>query len=120
MDLSKCNGWVWMRHKLFVLSVPCFISILVFQQLFDLATTLYLTSLPNGSEANPILAPVLAAPTGWLWLIALKLLFCLLIILMVPKVAKDHPHCMWGFKLVCFMYWLLVAWNGYLVVSTML
>ena len=104
-----------MRNKLFVLSTPWFVAILVAQQVFDLLTTLYLTSLPGGQEANPILAPLWNAPGGILWLVLIKLAICVLIALGVPYVAKHYPEYMLGPKLVCCMYWLVVLWNSFLV-----
>lgn len=120
MGISKSNRWMWLRHELFVLSTAWFVAILVFQQLFDLATTLHLTSLPGGQEANPILAPMWNAPGGVWWLVSAKFWACALAILGVPYLAKEAPQQMWAPKFICLMYWLLVFWNGFLVVSTTL
>lgn len=115
MAVSKGNRRVWLRHKLFVLSTPWFVAIMVFQQIFDLLSTLYLTSLPGGVEANPILAPLWHVPGGILWLVAIKLAACLLIATGVPYVAKHYPEYMLGPKILCFLYWLVVIWNSLLV-----
>ncbi len=120
MDLSKVNRRMWMRRKLFVLSPAIFTTILVLQQIFDLSSTLYLTSFPNGEEINPILAPLWSAPGGVAWLISAKLWMCVLIGLGVPHVIKEAPQMIWSLKILCFFYWLIVMWNGYLVASTML
>ena len=119
MGISKIERWMWLRHKLFVLSPVWFITILVFQQLFDLVSTIYLTSLPGVVEANPILAPLWDAPGGVWWLVSAKLSMCLLIILGVPYLVREYPQAMIAPKIICLMYWPLMFWNGYLVVSTM-
>ncbi len=119
MAVSKIEWRMWLRHKLFVLSPMWFAAILVFQQLFDLVSTIYLTSLAGGVEANPILAPLWDAPGGVWWLVSAKLWMCLLIILGVPYLIRESPEIMWLPKLICLMYWPLIFWNAYLVVSTM-
>lgn len=119
MDIPKRDRWMWLWHELFVLSPRCFAGILVFQQLFDLATTLYLTSLPGGIESNPVLAPIWNAPGGIYWLISVKLWACILFGLGVTYIAEHAPEKMWAPKLICLMYWLVVCWNASLVVSTM-
>lgn len=103
-----------MRRKFLFLT-----SVLVFQQIFDLFSTLYLTSLPGGMELNPILRPLWDIEHGMLWLVAIKLFMCLLLILGVPYLAKEHPYMMWAPRVICAAYWLLVCWNGYLVCATL-
>lgn len=120
MDVSKRDRRMWLRRELFVLSPAWFAAIMVFQQVFDLLTTLYLTSLPGGQEANPILAPLWEVPGGMWWLVAIKFFACLLIVTGVPWLHKHHPDLMLAPKVACCFYWLLVAWNGYLVVCTLL
>ncbi len=119
MVISKIQRWVRLRHKLFVLSPVWFTTILVFQQLFDLVSTIYITSFPGGAEANPLLAPLWDAPGGVWWLVSAKLWMCLVIVLGVPYLMREYPKAMWAPKLICIMYWPLMFWNGYLVVSTM-
>lgn len=120
MDISNGNRWMWLRHELFVLSPVAFAAILVFQQIFDVSSTIYLTSLPAFQEANPILAPLWNAPGGVAWLISAKFWMCVLLGLGTPYVVKKEPRMIWSLKTVCLFYWLVVFWNGYLVVSTML
>ena len=120
MGFSTGNRWMWLRRELFVLSPVLFAVIMIFQQIFDLCSTLYLTSLPGGEEVNPILAPLWNAPGGTAWLISAKFWMCVVIGLGVPHLAKNRPDMMWAPKLVCFLYWLVVAWNFLLVASTML
>lgn len=119
MGISKSNRWMWLRHKLFVLSPVWFAAILIFQQLFDLATTLYLTSLPGGQETNPFLSPMWNAPGGVWWLVSAKFWACVIFALGVPYLAREAPSMMWAPKVICLMYWPLILWNGYLVVATM-
>lgn len=119
MGISESKGRLRLRNELFVLSTGWFVAILILQQIFDLATTLYITSYPGGYEANPILAPLWNAPGGILWLAILKAAICALIATGVPHLAKHYPEYMLGPKIVCFVYWLVVLWNGFLVVSTL-
>ena len=119
MAVSKIEWRMWLRHKLFVLNPMWFAAILVFQQLFDLTSTIYLTSLPGGVESNPILAPLWDAPGGVWWLVSAKLWMCLVLILGVPYLAREYPEIIWLPKLICLMYLPLMFWNGYLLVSTM-
>lgn len=121
MGVPKRDRWMWLRRKLFVLSPAWFAAILVFQQLFDLVTTLYLTSLPGGQEANPLLAAMWDAPGGpILWMSLVKFWACVFAVLGVPYLAREAPGRMWAPKIICLMYWLLAGWNGFLVASTML
>lgn len=117
-SLRASQKKAWFRHELFVLSPAIFATVLIFQQVFDLSSTLYLTSFPNGEEANPILAPIWNAPGGVLWLISAKFWMCVSIGLGIPLVAKEAPHMMWAPKILCFAYWMIVTWNGYLVLQT--
>ena len=120
MDIPNVNGRMRLRHKLFVLSPVWFAAVLIFQQTFDLCSTLYITSFPHGEEVNPILSPLWAAPGGVAWLISAKFWMCILLGLGVPHVVREAPHMVWALKLLCLFYWLVVFWNGYLVASTML
>jgi hypothetical protein len=106
------------------LSTKQFVGVLVFQQLFDLVSTLYIVNVLGGEEANPILAPVLAAPYGWAWLALLKVTAATVLAILVPAAVKRKSPVLWTFKILCAAYWMLVLWHCYILgnvfVATML
>ena len=95
-------------------------AVLIFEQLFDLGATIYLTSLPGGKEINPLLIAMWNAPGGLWWLVFLKLSACVMFGLGVPYILKNRPSAVWAPTLIAVAYGALTLWSGYLICATML
>jgi len=106
-------------QPLFNLSPVWFAVILVFQQLFDLVSTLYLTSTPHIIEINPLLTAMWEVSGGLWWLISAKFWLCIILILGITHWHEDK-NVILGAKFTFVIYLFVMLWNSALVVSTML
>lgn len=109
-----------LTQSLFIVNPIWFAVILIFQQLFDLGSTIYLTSTLNGIEANPLLAPMWDVTGGVWWLVSLKLWMCFALTTSFLAWYKTHPEVVVFAKATFVIYLLVMLWNGALVVSTMI
>ena len=90
---------------------------MAFQQCMDYATTVFLLNSGLGIELNPIIAPVINAEYGWLYLIPIKLVGILACIFL----WKHSKKMAW---LITIFYTIVVLWNvsliGYAILTNAL
>jgi len=97
------------------LSPKQFVAVLVFQQLFDLVSTLYIIHFLGGQEANPLLAPVVDSPNGFMWLAVIKITAAGFLAVVASWAIRRKSPVLWTFKVLCAAYWMLILWHGYLI-----
>ncbi len=112
MGISKSNRWMWLRHKLFILSAGQLVWTLIVLQLLDCATTLFLIAHTSVDlESNPIVRLMLEAPGGMWWLVAAKLTVCGLIGWVVPWSLRHSPRMSWVWRALAIIYLAIVMGN---------
>jgi len=124
MVVPKGNRWMWLRHKLFVLSPRQLAWTHVVLQTLDWATTLFLiSSIHTGVESNPIVRFMLESPGGAWIFTAVKAIACVGIALVLPWSLKKTGcwmHLLW--RLLALAYVIVVLNNlvGVVYVCTIL
>ena len=112
MGISKSNWWLWLRHKLFILSAGQLAVTHIVLQLLDLVTTLFVVlHTSTALEVNPIMRFVLDTPGGMWWFAALKLTVCGILTWIIPKSLEDSPGCAWIWRILAVFYLIVVLNN---------
>lgn len=113
MELSRFNEWLWLRHKLFILSAGQLAVTHIVLQLLDLVTTLFVVlHTSTALEVNPIMRFVLDAPNGMWWFATLKLITCGILVWIIPKSLEDSPSLAWVWRALAIFYLIVVLNNS--------
>ncbi len=89
-------------------------GIILFQQIFDVATTMYLLQFPGFYESNPVVAPIINAGAGWLILIKIALVALISCIMYLALQVRSWT--IWLFVMAIAGYFMLMGWQTCLLI----